>query len=122
MEEEQKRHYKVEAGDVVTVKRQDYGQYTFYKVSLQQKMYDGTKKYFDKNIAFAKGVDIPDKTQIRIKDFFETIRENPKDAYNPIFGLFIKEYEVVEESKADALNEFNDMMSEIEVKEEEVAF
>ena len=120
-----KRHYKVEVGDVVTVKRQDVREYTFYKIALSKKMYDGTKAYFDKNIAFPKGTDMQDGTKIRILDFFEDVFARPNDKYNANWTLFIKEWEVVEdESTNDAISEFNDIIDANNsiVTDEDIAF
>lgn len=124
-EELPKRHYKVEVGDIVTIKRQDVRGYTFYKIALSKKMYDGTKAYFDKNIAFPKGTDLPDKTKIRILDFFEDVFTRPNDKYNANWTLFIKEWEVINEQEtSEAISEFNDMMnaSDSTVTDEDIAF
>lgn len=125
MEEEKlpKRHYKIEEGDVITVFRTDMNGFTFYKAGLQKKMYDGTKKYFTKSLAFPKGTDIADKTRIKVLSFFEDVRENKNDKYNPIWSLMITEYEIVENDNTEALNEFNEMMSgDIEITDEDIAF
>lgn len=122
-EKQFKRHYKVEAGDVIKIKRQDVREYTFYKVALQKKNPDGTKSYYDKNIAFAKGTDLADGTSIRVIDFFEDVYARQNDKWNANWTLFITEYEVVEENNAaESISEFNDMMDNIDIDESDLAF
>lgn len=120
-----KRHYKVEVGDVVTIKRQDVREYTFYKIPLVKKMADGTKQYFDKNVAFPKGTDLEDGTKIRVLDFFEDVFTRQNDKYNANWTLFIKEFEIVtEQDKSDAISEFNDRIesNSVEINESDISF
>lgn len=122
-EKQFKRHYKVEAGDIIKIKRQDVREYTFYKVALQKKNADGTKAYYDKNIAFPKGTDLSDGTMIKVIDFFEDVYARPNDKYNANWTLFISEYEIVEQQdKSEAISEFNDLMENVEIDESDINF
>lgn len=93
-EEKTKRPYKIMLGDVVTIYRSDYQNFTFYKVKMVKKNVDGTFTDGWKNVRFPKDVDIPDGTKIRIIDMFEDFYN--KDKYTTIFTLFINEHEVVD--------------------------
>lgn len=125
-----KRHYKVEPGDIFVVYRNDVNKgdktYTFYKISIQKKMYDGTKEYFYKNVAFKKNVKLADKTKIKILDFFEDVFTRLGDKYNANWTLFITDFEVIqnEEDKILAIDEFNNIVgnNNIEINEEDIAF
>lgn len=121
-EQQYKRHYKIEPGDIFYVKRRDINGYTFYKIAICKKKQDDTKEYFDKNIAFKKGTDIADGTKIRILDFFEDVRENKNDKYNPIWSIFITDFEIIEESNEDALSEFNQKIEESGITDDMLAF
>ena len=115
MEEEQKRtrHYKVEAGDTIVIERVDVKEYTFYKVSLPKRINENQVLYFKKPILLPAGDSLPDGTRILVKDFFEEVRENPKDKYNPIWQLRILDYEIIEDTPSnDIISEYNEMMSE----------
>ena len=106
-EELPKRRYKVEIGDIVTINRTDYQNFTFYKIKISKKNADGTFTEGWKNVRFPKDVDIPDKTKIRILDMFEDFYN--KDRFLTIFTLFIREWEVIddEQSYADYENSIN---------------
>lgn len=105
MEEENKpkRHYKIEVGDIVTIKKQTYGDYTFYKVSLPKKNVDETITYYDKNIAFNSGVSFEDGDRIKVLDFFEDVFVRKNDKFNANWTIHITEFEVVS-SKATVNN------------------
>lgn len=110
MEEEQtKRYYKVEVGDVVTVHRRDAKNYIFYNLCFKKKDQSGKEVYVYKKIRFAGGADIPDKTQIRIFDFFED-GYLPKGSYDTVWLLVITNYEIVE----DAIKEYQENKNEEE--------
>lgn len=101
------RPYKIMEGDVVTVRRQDVvsrnGQpFTFYSVSLSQNVIskregETFREYYKKDLYFKNGVDLVDNTKIKIIDMFEKGRPNPRDKYSTIWGIFVKEFEIVEE-------------------------
>lgn len=113
MNEQQERKnkvYKIEIGDTITVFRRDItyqngNQQTFYSSAIKQKQQDGTDKFFYKPIRFKKGVEIKNKSKIKINSMFENIRENPNDKYNAIYELFIMDYDLV--SDGDAYQEYH---------------
>lgn len=101
MQEEQgnKIGYKIEADRNYIVYRNEAGGYVFYKIQVQKKNYDGTKTKVYKNVAFKRGIDIPNATMIKIKKGFEDFRLNPNDKYNPIWSVFILDFEIVEQEE-----------------------
>lgn len=106
-EEKQRRVYKIEEGDIITVYRQDFNNNIYYKAMISKKNQDGTKERFYKELHFKKDVLLEDKTVIRIISMFEDVRKNPKDSYNPIYNLFIKDFEITErQDTVDAINEY----------------
>lgn len=112
MEEEikQKRHYKVEAGDKIVLKRQEHGDYVFFKVSLKTKNADGTESAFDKNIAFPKDTDITNLqngTMILVKDFYEYGVPIKNNKYVTNWSLYIKDWEIVNENVFEEYNKAN---------------
>ena len=116
-EQRPRKHYKIELGDVITVFKQEAGTHTFYKTPISKKNYDGTTSYYNKRLWFKRGVDIPNNSKIKIIDFFEEIRENASDKYNPIFGLFILDYEIIDKSNvSESINAYNMQISEQDKK------
>ena len=105
MEEEKEmihRPYKLMEGDSVYVRRNDIVSkngkpYVFYSINLAQKNSEGKKDYFKKEVYFKTGVELNDKTKIKVLNMYERARENGKDKYHPIWGIFINEFEVIEE-------------------------
>lgn len=124
MEEEQKKGeiaYKIMPDTKYRVFVTTHGEKRFYKIQVTQKNYDGIKSKWYKSISFRKGTEPIDTTgngiDIIIKRAFETLRENPKDPYNPISTIMIMEYENPkreEEVQNEALNEFRDNLYENE--------
>lgn len=87
------RPYKVMPNDILYVFRNDYNGKPYYRIKLTKRF----KKELIigyKNLKFAEGIEIPDKTYIIAKDFHEDWY--PKDKYNTIFTLFIKEFDIIE--------------------------
>jgi len=103
-EEKQLKPYKIMPGDEVVVYRDDIvsnnTSYTFYHCKIKQKQKDNSDKWYKKELGFKNGVDIPNGTRIKILKMSEKVRENPKDRYNAIWGVFIYDYEVVMEADA----------------------
>lgn len=112
--QEEKRRYKINVGDVFMVFKSEKTRYPSYKFSIKNKNYDGTEEYFYKEIRFKKDVDIPNKTKIKVKDFFEIVRENPNDKYNPIWGLFITDFEIVAQDTNSAFKEYREETNSVE--------
>lgn len=111
-----KRAYKIEVGDVVTVIRNDFKDYTFYKVKFAKRQADGILVEGYKNIRFAKGVELENGTEIRVLDMFEDFYN--KDKYTTIWILFISDFEIVDASQAfdnyaSALNEAEEDYDEL---------
>lgn len=133
MQEEvkQNRPYKIMVGDTIRVFRRevDYNGKTlvFYSTPIKKKEYDGTFNYYYKNIKFRKGVDLQNKCTIKINNMFEDVSKNTKDNYNPIWSLFISDYELVEESSSDTIIQYNkqiqdDFGENIEITSEDLPF
>ena len=110
MEEEQRQEdkptkpYKIMPGDEIVVYRSDAVvndiSYTFYYCKLKMKGRDGKDWFPKKELAFKSGVNIPNGTPIKVLKFFENARPNKNDPYNPIWRLFILDYDVVMEADA----------------------
>lgn len=86
--------------------RQDRSGFTFYKISVQKKLADGQKVYDYIPVTFKKGVELPDKTTIKIKQAFENIvyrKEDVKHWY-PMLSIHINEFEIIDD-KIDAYNQ-----------------
>lgn len=116
MEEDKKpkRHYKVEAGDELFIFRSEYNGSTFYKVCIVKTNFDKTKEKFYKNVRFKKDVSVPDRTKIRINDFFEDVYARANDKYNANWTLFITDFDILESSEQvakDALEEYNSKLN-----------
>ena len=103
----QKRHYKIEAGDTIKVRKQVRGDYVFYKVVLTKKNPDDTIAFFEKNIAFNSGVNLEDGTKIRVLDFFEDVFVRKNDKFNANWTIHITDFEIVDNSELDAISEYS---------------
>lgn len=103
------RPYKIMLGDSIIVYRTEYNNNVYYKTMITKKKQDNTKERFYKEIRFRKGVNLPNKSMIKIKNMFEDVRNNPKDAYNPIFSLVILDFDIVENpfDKSEAITSYN---------------
>lgn len=94
------RHYKIRCGEEYYVRRKDveYGDIIINNYFIPcSKTMKGTKFYFNKKVRFKTGVVLKDRTKILIKDMFEDVYENKKDKANPIWNLFILDFDIVEE-------------------------
>lgn len=91
-----KRCYKIMPGDKVIVYRHEGNYGPSYKVMITKTKMDGTKAKFYKDIKFRKGVEVENRTLIKINQMLEDVRENPKDPYHPIYSLVILDFEVLE--------------------------
>jgi hypothetical protein len=120
MEEEikPKHPYKIEIGDEIMVFRNEYSGYVYYKAMIQKKNYDNTKDIFYKPLYFRKGVNLEDRTIIKIKDMFEDVRKNPKDKYTPIWSLFILDFDIMPnqvKDKSSAIEEYNNQVNSVDI-------
>ena len=105
--------YKIMEGDTVIVRRNDIVSksgvpYTFYSVNITSKTPKGEKEQFKKEIQFRTGVSIQDNTKIKILNMFEKVRNDPHTRYYPVWGLFIEDFEIVDEPN------YYEMQNEIE--------
>lgn len=112
---EQKAHrpYRVMEGDAVFVRRTDIVSktgvpYTFYYINIQIKNTKGEKEQFKKEIQFKQGVSVEDNTKIKILDMFEKVRNDPHTKYYPVWGLFINDFEILDEPN------YYEMQNEVE--------
>ena len=92
---EEKKPYKINIGDVVTIERQDYNGYVFYKIPVSKRTKDGVLNAY-KSVRFNTGIELNDKTTIKIKDMFEDFYMANK--YNATFTLFISDFEIIKEN------------------------
>lgn len=97
MEEENKGYiiHKVQAGYNYVVYRSENNGRIFHKIGIEQKLPDGQKMRAYLSVRFKDGVDIPDKTRIKIKKGIENFYFSKNDSrhYNPIFYIQILEFE-----------------------------
>ncbi len=85
--------YKIRAGNVYFVKRQEHENKVFYKIPLRKRNRDNTYVYCYKNVTFAGSPDIPDNSRIIPIKFVEDFYKCPRDCYNTIFTLVIYQWE-----------------------------
>lgn len=109
------RHYKIEAGDKITIKRDDFDGKAYYKTPITKKNKDGTKNLFYKNIFFPKGTNLEDGACIIVKEFFEDVYARKNDRFNANWTLFIKDFEIV--SNENVFEEYNKSKSEFDINE-----
>lgn len=115
MEEEVvKRPYKIMLGDTIYVHRKDVREYTFYTTNIKQKLQDGTEMILEKRLNFPKGAEIQNGEKIKILDMFEN-GYKPKNSYDVIWSLFIKEYEVIPEE--NVFDEYNQSKEDFNIDE-----
>ena len=112
MEEEKKDYiiHKVQAGFNYTVYRNDYNGKPYYKIGIEQKQPDGQKLRGYISVRFKNGVEVSDKTRIKIKQGFENFyfsKNDPKH-FNPIFYIQINEFEILD----DKIQAYNESMQE----------
>lgn len=95
--------YKIKANQDYIVIRNDYAGKTYYKIEVEKKNYDDTIQKGFKNIKFVpdingEDIDIPNGTQIRIKQAFEDFYYRRGDKFNPIFYLVVTDFEITKNS------------------------
>lgn len=114
MEENQEeyiiRKVKINYNYKVDVRQNKDGK-LFYKLNVPQKQADGQINWFKININMPAGTDIPDGCKIKIKQAIENLYFSASDPkhYNPIYGLYIKEFEVVDEIVQEYAEELTNM-------------
>lgn len=80
----------------------------FYKIGVVQNLPDGQKLKGYKPVKFKRGVEVADRTRIKIKQAFENFY---KKGYDYVFYLQINEFEILD----DKINEYNESLQEIDV-------
>ena len=80
----------------------------FYKIGVIQTLPDGQKLKGYKPVKFKKGVEVADKTRIKIKQAFENFY---KKGYDYVLYLQINEFEILD----DKINEYNESLQEVDV-------
>lgn len=105
--------YKIMEGDTVIVRRNDIVSktgvpYTFYSVNITSKNAKGEKEQYKKEIQFKSGISVQDNTKIKILSMFEKVRNDPHTRYYPVWGIFIEDFEIVDEPN------YYEMQNEIE--------
>lgn len=121
MQEEQKEYgfHKLEVNQKIRVFKTTWNDQNYYKFLVTQKNYDGTSSKFYINLQFKKGVDLPNESDIIVKQFVENLRENKADKYNPIHYYQINKYELCENEEQivqNAYDEFRDNLDNNEVE------
>ena len=71
----------------------------FYKLNIPQKHEDGQITWFKINAIMPPDTELKDGAKIKIKQAIENLYYASSDLkhYNPIYGIYIKEFEVVDE-------------------------
>lgn len=88
-------NYKIRAGVKYKIFKTTVNEKNFYKIGISQRNHDGTTSQFYKEVKFKRGIDLPNKTDIIIRQGYENLRYNPLDKYNPISYLMITDFEEV---------------------------
>lgn len=91
--------------------RQNSNGKLFYKLNVPQKQADGQVIWFKIPVTFSAGTELRDGCKIKIKQAIENLYYTASDVkhYNPIYGLYIKQFEVVEEIIQDYAQQLNSM-------------
>lgn len=101
MQEENKEYImrKVNVNYNYKVEARTYNGKTYYKLNVPQKQQDGQVIWFKIPVTMPAGTELNDGCKIKIKQAIENLYYASADVkkYNPIYGLYIKEFEVVEE-------------------------
>ena len=102
--EEQNNNYisrKVRDDFSYTVYRNDRNGKTFYKICVKQKDFDGQEKNCYIPISFKKGVEVENKTKIKIKRAIENVYTK---GFDTIFTYMILDFE----NLSEAIEEYNE--------------
>lgn len=107
-------YHKIMANKPYTIKKQTFSGYTFYKIAVSQKTFDGQTKIYDYPVNFKNGVELDDGETIIITKGYENIRDNKNDKYSFITSIMIEEFEKVEKKQQEtktAIDEYNQKMN-----------
>lgn len=116
---ENKIFHKIEAGKKYRVWKKTYNDKDFYSIQVTQKNYDNQVDKYYVDLQFKKGVDLPNQTDIIIKEAYENYRKNKADEYHPITYYMITNFEIVENeerAKQNAYDEFRNNLDDNEVE------
>lgn len=124
MEEEEKKEYvvhKVNAGYKYTIYRNENNNgKVFYKMGVSNTLMDGQKEWAYIPVKFKNGVELKDKTQIKIKQAFENFYYAQSDTkhWNPILSIFIQDFETID----DKIEAYSEALQEAEFTVDEPPF
>lgn len=110
--------HKLEVGQKIRVFKTTWNDKNYYKFQVTQNNYDGTKSKFYINLQFKKGVDLPNESDIIVKQFVENLRENKKNPYTPVHYYQINGFDLVENEEQqiqDAYADFRDNLDDNQV-------
>lgn len=110
-------YHKLEIGQKIRVFKSTYNDQDYYKFQVVQKNYEGSSKKYYIQLQFKKGVELPNETDIIVKQFMENLRDNKKDPYNPIHYYQINGFEKIENKEQqikEAYDEFRANLNENE--------
>lgn len=101
--------HKVQAGYNYTVFKNENNGRAYYKIGIEQKQFDGQKIRGYMPVKFKKGVELEDKTRIKIKQGVENFYFKAEDTrhYNPIFYIQINDFEIID----NKIEEYNQDIS-----------
>ena len=121
-ENKEKKPYKINIGDTITVYREDV-EWKGKPLSFFKSYFNiGNEKYC-KVLYFKKGIAdrLENKTKIRLLDFFETARH--VDKFRDEWNIMILDYEVVELT-GNAIDEYEKQIqeNEYEINDDDILF
>ena len=120
MQEEQKEYgfHKLEVNQKIRVFKTTWNDQNYYKFQVVQKNYDNTQNKFYISLQFKKGVDLPNESDIIVKQFVENLRENKADKYNPIHYYQINKFELCEDEERQIQDAFDEYRETINANDE----
>ena len=104
--------------------RKDYNGKPTYSVGLSKKKQDGTYENGYLKVSFKNGIELQDKTKIKIKDAWLNFNVVEKKTY-PF--IFIKEFEIEEKKEENPFEDFGNSIkteadNSIEINSEDLPF
>lgn len=104
-------YYKIMANKKYRVFKNTYNDRNYYRIQVKQKNYDGQEDIYYINVQFKRNIELPNESDIIIKEAYENIRPNKLDKFNGIHYLVITDFEKVEneeQAQAQAYKDFQD--------------
>lgn len=101
--------HKVQAGYNYTVYRSENNGKVFHKIGIEQKTADGQKIKAYLPVKFNSGIDVADRTRIKIKKGYENFYFSKNDPrhFNPLFYIQITEFENI----SDVMQNYNEAIN-----------